>query len=143
MIIELPGLHSGQQEIKESNARFKVVACGRRWGKTRLAALLTLEKLFEGGHSLWIAPSYQLADIGWRLLEALASQINGVDIKRGEKRIVYKNGWVAIRSAESSGGLRGEGLDFIVADGIFNMADIRGFLNIRNHDNLFDGGQIF
>ena len=30
MVIALPTLHSGQQEILRSQARFRVLACGRR-----------------------------------------------------------------------------------------------------------------
>ena len=34
--VKLPELHSGQLEVASSNARFKVLVAGRRWGKTRL-----------------------------------------------------------------------------------------------------------
>jgi len=36
-------LHPGQREVWESPARFKVVAAGRRFGKTMLAAAKAIE----------------------------------------------------------------------------------------------------
>ena len=35
--------HPGQRPIVDSDARFKVVNCGRRWGKTVIAAKLLIE----------------------------------------------------------------------------------------------------
>ena len=49
MQIQLPRLHDGQQEVWDQKVRFRVLACGRRWGKkvmdspvsTGLSRLLT------------------------------------------------------------------------------------------------------
>ena len=38
--VKLPELHYGQIEVAQSNARFKVLSAGRRWGKTRLGVWL-------------------------------------------------------------------------------------------------------
>jgi predicted phage terminase large subunit-like protein len=109
-------MHKAQAEIQNSDARFRVVCCGRRFGKTRLAVTLALAEMLQGGAVLWIAPTHDKAMIGWRLFEELAGQIPGAIIQRGSGRIEYGGGWIAVRSADSEGGLRGEGMSLVVVD---------------------------
>jgi predicted phage terminase large subunit-like protein len=111
-------------EIAQSDARFRVVCCGRRFGKTRLAVLLSLAEMLQGGAVLWTAPTHDKAMIGWRLFEELAVQIPGVVVQRGSGRIEYGSGWIAVRSADSEGGLRGEGLSLVVADEAAHIRDL-------------------
>jgi hypothetical protein len=47
---ELYTLHEGQQSVADNPARFKVVVCGRRWGKSRLALYLGVKAAFEGSY---------------------------------------------------------------------------------------------
>jgi predicted phage terminase large subunit-like protein len=124
MRIKMPPLHLAQAEIAKSDARFRVVCCGRRFGKTRLAVLLSLAEMLQGGAVMWIAPSYDKAMIGWRLFEELATQIPGIVIQRGNGRIERGAGWIAVRSADSEGGLRGEGLSLVVVDEAAHIRDL-------------------
>lgn len=120
--ITLPALHPAQQAIANDQTRFKVLSCGRRWGKTRVSGALTIKRVLEGGHVMWIGPSYQIAEIGWRTLEWFGKQIPGAHI--ADRRLTINNGWVQVRSADSEGGLRGEGLDLLIVD---ECAHIRNF----------------
>jgi predicted phage terminase large subunit-like protein len=122
MQVTMPPLHRGQRAIADDPSRFKVVACGRRYGKTRLGVSLCLAHALQNRAAWWIAPSYKIADVGWRLLTNLAVQIPGVGVKQGERRIEIGRGWVQVRSADGEGGLRGEGLDFIVSDETAHIA---------------------
>ncbi len=36
IVVPILEMHKGQQAVLDSIARFKVVVCGRRWGKTEL-----------------------------------------------------------------------------------------------------------
>lgn len=113
----LPAFHSRQREIAVSDARFKVAACGRRFGKTRLGAALCIMTAAQRGRAWWIAPTYKVSEVGWRLIRRLAEQIPGADIKRGDRMILLPNGGeVQVRSADDPNSLRGEGLDFVVFD---------------------------
>jgi hypothetical protein len=61
-------LHEKQQEIFHCKTRFRVVAAGRRFGKSRLAAwLLLIEALKSTSKDVfYVAPTYQQAkDIMW------------------------------------------------------------------------------
>ena len=116
--IVLPGLHEKQREVHDSDARFRVLAAGRRWGKTRLGVSECIEEGLRGEtRSWWVAPTYQVARVGWRDLEMAARQIPGTQVWRADQRVVFPSGGeVGVRSADSRTGLRGEGLDFLVMD---------------------------
>ena len=117
LTVTLPKLHKGQLEIVRSGARFNVLACGRRWGKTRLGAVLCARTGLRRGRAWWIAPSYKMAAVGWRLLRQLAQQIPGAEVRQGDQLINLPGGGsVQVRSADDPQSLRGEGLDFVVLD---------------------------
>lgn len=115
--ITLPALHPGQREVITDTHRFKVLACGRRWGKTRLGAALCVAEALRGGRAWWIAPSYKVANVGWRLVTRLSAQIPGAEIRRADRSVILPTGGeVSVRSADNPDSLRGEGLDFAVLD---------------------------
>lgn len=114
--VRLPELHKGQTDVALSNARFKVLAAGRRWGKTRLGVWLCLEKAWLGGRAWWIAPTYSMALEGWKDLRNIGVEY-GTIIKESEKTIITPTGgMVSIKSADNPDRLRGAGLDFVVLD---------------------------
>lgn len=118
-----PPLHPGQQEVFDSTARFKVVCCGRRWGKTHLGVLMCVLVAAMGGRAWWIGPSYPVAGIGWRLLKQITAVIPGIEIRESDRMIVFPSGGVVqVKSADRPDSLRGESLDFVVFD---EVADIK------------------
>ncbi len=115
--ITLPTLHPAQREIAESKARFRVAACGRRFGKTLLASGEAMIEATRGGRVWWVAPSYDVTKRGWEMLNTLARQIPGVEIRRGDREVWFPGGgFVAMKTADTKAGLLGEGLDFVVID---------------------------
>ena len=56
-------LHPAQLEIFNSNKRFKIVAAGRRFGKSRLAAWILLIKALqsESKDVFYVGPTFQQA----------------------------------------------------------------------------------
>lgn len=51
--------HEGQLPIVLSNARYKVIVCGRRWGKTAICINLAIETALTGNPVGWFAPDYK------------------------------------------------------------------------------------
>ncbi|MCY4466291.1 MAG: terminase family protein [Chloroflexi bacterium] len=99
-------------------ARFKVVACGRRWGKTELGktALLRLA-LQHRRRAWWLAPTIMMASQVWRDLKNSLRSLQYASISETEKRIdIAGGGMIAVRSAHHPDSLRGEGLDLAVLD---------------------------
>lgn len=116
--ISPPTLHDGQREVLYHPARYKVLAAGRRWGKTRLAVLMCVMSAVSGGRAWWVAPTYKIAAVGWRLMRSLAVQLGPLaTIRRSERCVLLGSGGaVYVRSADNPDGLRGEGLDFVALD---------------------------
>jgi hypothetical protein len=108
--------HAGQAQVHNDPARFKVLACGRRWGKTRLGVNECLEVAAAGGRAWWVAPTYRMTEVGWRPLRQLATRL-GWQVRLGDRQVLAPNGGeVSIRSADNYDTLRGEGLDYVVLD---------------------------
>lgn len=62
IILKLPKLHPLQRQIKNSPARFKTAACGRRTGKTVLGSDILVSAnrgALDGYPVAWFAPSYK------------------------------------------------------------------------------------
>jgi len=118
MVIDMPTLHTGQEEVRLSPARFRVLACGRRWGKTRLAAALAMEQILTvpDARVWWVAPTYQISEVGWREMVNLARQIEECEVRRGERSIRCDDATITVRSADDPQHLRGEGLDMLIMD---------------------------
>jgi len=92
-----------------------------------LAARKLTELAVKSMQSMWVAPSYQIAEVGWRAMVRMANQIHSAKINRADKMVQIGRGWVQVRSADSEGGLRGEGLDYVVFD---EAAHTRGLMEI-------------
>ena len=110
--LQLPPLHQGQRAIFDDPHRFKAVSAGRRFGKTKLGALMCFAVAAQRGRAWWVAPTFGIAQIGWRMMRQLAAQVPGVTIRESERMITLPTGGtVQIKSADNPDSLRGEGLD--------------------------------
>jgi len=135
--------HEGQRVVHGDSARFKVLAAGRRWGKTRLGVNECLDVASRGGRAWWVAPSYKMSEVGWRPIHRMGVQI-GADIGKVDRQVTLPGGgWVQVRSADNPDSLRGEGLDFVVMDECAFMHEaawteaIRPSLSDRRGNALF------
>lgn len=124
--ITLPRAMEHQRSILLSPARFKVVICGRRWGKTAIGLMATLKGhgqfrgqrkgAIDGGKIWWIAPTYKVASKIWRDLKK-ATRGAWVEKKEVERRIELPGGGsVTVWSADDPETLVGDGLDGVVVD---------------------------
>lgn len=156
MTITLPKLHSAQWEIMSDPHRFKVAACGRRFGKTEGASLAGTEAALKGQVVWWIAPTYRVTKYGWDAFCRIARQIPGCVIKEAARQIHYPTGGsVEVRTGIDPDALRGAGLDLAILDeaaflspAVWSeairpaLADRRGkamFLSTPNGKNWFWG----
>lgn len=117
-MVKFKQLHPGQAQVWKDPARFKVVACGRRWGKTELGKTLLLEQTMgANARGWWLAPTHQMASQVWRDLKATVRNAPGIMISETERRIdIPSGGMIAVRSAHIPDSLRGEGLDLAILD---------------------------
>jgi len=64
----------------------------------------------------WVAPTYAIAGVAWKLLRTMARQL-GVRPLESTRTLEFPNGGTIVcKSADNPDNLRGEGLDFLVLD---------------------------
>lgn len=119
--------HKGQRAVIASPARFKVVCCGRRWGKSAFAGHeLTYHMLnpADAGNVYWIVgPTYDLGEREFRVLHDDIMRTPYRDTchitynKQQGNMVIRRKDWgttVEVKSAERPRGLQGEGLSGVV-----------------------------
>jgi len=120
-------LHAKQLEVFKDTARFKVVAAGRRAGKSYLSAvILVIEALKEvnrfgiplKGKEVWyVAPTYtQARDIMWNVLKDMCQPVME-KFHENTSTIWLKNGrTIKLKGSDRPDTLRGVSLAFVVMD---------------------------
>lgn len=127
MKLILPKPHINQKTILESEARFRVVMCGRRFGKSELSQIEIILNALQGRSVAYITPTYKLARTFFdKLILTLPFESN-----KSELRINTVNGGtIEFFTGERLDNLRGRKFHFIVIDEasfIPNLED--GWLN--------------
>lgn len=127
MTIHLPEPHPNQQTILDSEVRFRVVMCGRRFGKSELSQIEIVTNAIVGQRVAYITPTYNLAKTFFDKLSAALPFPNN----RTELTIQFPNGGnVQFFTGERLDNLRGRKYHLVVVDEasfIPNLED--GWLN--------------
>lgn len=128
-------LHPGQLDVFRDTARFKVCAAGRRWGKTRLAAVELLTKALQndtkvngkkrslkGVEAWYVAPTYdQARDIVWGLLKEIAGAVITKTWENDGKILLANGRCIQIKGSDRPDRLRGVGLSHVCLDEYASM----------------------
>lgn len=123
-------LHKTQSIVAQDLHRFRVLRCGRRWGKTSLMAEeIKGIAISKSSKIAYIANNYQQArDIMW---EFLKKELKGATIDTNEARLEIKvktikgeTSLIVLRGWESVENLRGQAFDFL---GLDEVAMMRNF----------------
>jgi predicted phage terminase large subunit-like protein len=137
-----------QQEVFNDTTRFKVIAAGRRTGKSRLAAWMLIIRGLQAdrGHVFYVAPTQgQARDIMWQVLMELghsviaSSHVNNLQIK------LVNGATIALKGADRPETMRGVSLRFLVMDEYADMKPevweqiLRPALADQKGDALFIG----
>lgn len=120
--------HKAQSQIASDTHRFRVVNCGRRFGKTSLAIYEIAGKAYahKNRKICYIAPTYQQArDIAWvelvKVLTPIATKINETRLEITVQTADHGKSTIFLRGWESVETLRGQAFSFIVIDEIASM----------------------
>ena len=120
-------LHQAQNSIAIDTHRYRVVNCGRRFGKTTLAIEEIKGKaLSKPSRIAYIAPTYQQArDIAWEMLK---NELNPIILNVNESRLELKvrtvdnkESLIVLRGWEAVETLRGQRFDFLIIDEVASM----------------------
>ena len=117
-------LHDAQMQIFKSDKRFKVASCGRRFGKSYLAAWVLIIKALQSPDKdvFYVAPTFQQAkDILWSILKDVGQSVikstheNTATITLVNDRKIY------LKGSDRPDTLRGVGLAYVVMDEYASM----------------------
>ena len=113
-----------QTKVFEDPTRFKVVAAGRRTGKSRLAAWMLIINALQSdrGHVFYVAPTQgQARDIMWQTLLELGHEvITGSHINNLQLKLV-NGATITLKGADRPETMRGVSLKFLVMDEYADM----------------------
>lgn len=123
--------HPAQRLIYESKARFKVVAAGRRFGKSYLAAMLMLLYGMQTEHVglsgktydviqkpiYYVGPTFEQAKrIMWDLIQSLGAPLIAKTHENSATITLVNGRKIIIKGSDDPNSLRGLGYHFVVMD---------------------------
>lgn len=112
--------HHGQSHFHNDTHRFRILACGRRWGKTKAGANEAIKRAIQSGADsvgFCVAPTYWHTQKMWREFLAYCPPRIIQDINRADHHIILlSNRHIWFKSADNPDSLRSEGLDWLWLD---------------------------
>ena len=102
-------------EIINHPAKYKILSCGRRWGKSTLSAIFLLhQKLQAGERRMYLSPYHsQTKSIMFPVMKNLLSQNSDVKINETELSFTFSNNaQILLKGADNANSLRGISLGY-------------------------------
>jgi len=107
-----------RKEILNDKTRYKILSCGRRFGKSYFSVLFLLNKPLEANERRWIVfPTYRQAKmVSWNLLKSIFANKQAT-INETELSITLDNGAkIELKGADKPDSLRGVSTTMVVMD---------------------------
>jgi predicted phage terminase large subunit-like protein len=117
-------LHDAQMEIFRSPKRFKVASCGRRFGKSYLAAWVLIIKALQSPSKdvFYVAPTFQQAkDILWAILKDVGRDVIKAAHENTATLTLINDRKIYLKGSDRPDTLRGVGLAYVVMDEYASM----------------------
>lgn len=121
--------HPKQLEIIDSKARYKVLMCGRRFGKTTVSQILALDKFLNGKEIAIVTPEHRGGQKFARdiLKKIPSSEHQGLQFtfNKSDYRMTNKfGGAIDFYSAVNIGNIRGNAYHYIIIDEAAKIGDL-------------------
>ena len=107
-----------RKEILKDKTRYKILSCGRRWGKSYFSILFLLSTPLKRNERRWIVfPTYRQAKmVSWSILKNIFAK-KDVSINETELSITFDNGAkIELKGADKPDSLRGVSTTMVVMD---------------------------
>ena len=117
-------LHDAQMEIFTSEKRFKIASCGRRFGKSYLAAWVLIIKALQSTSKdvFYVAPTFQQAkDILWSILKSIGKDVIKAAHENTATLTLINDRKIYLKGSDRPDTLRGVGLAYVVMDEYASM----------------------
>jgi len=114
--VRLHKLHDGQRRIAEAPERYRVVMCGRRFGKTALGITTACKAAIDGQPVGWFAPGYKYALEAWREIVQRLGPV-AERVSEQEKRVeLITGGVIEVWTLDTQDPARGRKYALVVID---------------------------
>jgi hypothetical protein len=144
--ITLPKPHEGQKKVVDSNAKWKILSCGRRWGKSFICLILSLQKMLQGKSVAYVTPTFSLAGSFFNeILRYIPNQAISYVSKKDLYIKLITGGELTFFSGEATRSIRGRAFSRIIIDEAAFIPDLENIwtqaiqptLATTNGDALF------
>ncbi len=144
--IKLPRPHKGQQQVLDSKARFKVLLCGRRWGKTLVAMIIAITKMLAGQKVAFVTPEFSLGKYFFKeILKYIPASIIKIDNKSELYIELITGGSLNFFSGEALDSFRSRHFHYIILDECAFISDLKDgwYSTMRPTLSDYQGGALF
>lgn len=144
--IRLPKPHQGQRLVIESKARYKVLMCGRRWGKTLVSMVIAIQGMLKGKRIAYVTPEFGL---GKDFFKEILTYIPDALIRINNKSELYieliTGGSLKFFSGEALDSFRGRKFHTVIIDEAAFISDLENAWtnSVRPTLTDFKGNAIF
>jgi phage FluMu gp28-like protein len=143
--IQLNKPHDGQRAVLESDARFKVLMCGRRWGKSLISKNISITEALAGRITGYVTPTYNLAKV---FFDDIAKIIPGEIAQANKSNLTFKfvtGGEIRFFTGERLDNFRGLRLHNVIVDEAAYIPNLQDAWNnaIRPTLTDFQGKALF
>lgn len=143
--LRIPKPHEAQRRILDGVARFNVVSCGRRFGKSRLSLIRALRPILSGKPIAYFAPTYKMMTEYWREAELMFASVIAVKNKSEHRLEMLGGGSLQMWSLDSADTVRGRKYALALIDEAAMVSDLEQAWNavIRPTLTDYEGGADF
>jgi hypothetical protein len=130
--------HEAQRAVLKSTARFRVLMCGRRFGKSLIAQVISVQESAENERLVaYITPTYQLAKI---FFEQLISKLppESFTCNKSDLVITYNSGSIRFFTGERLDAMRGLKFHLAIIDEASYIANLEDGWNNAIRPTLTD-----
>jgi hypothetical protein len=144
--IHLPKPHPSQQLVINTQKRFKVLQCGRRWGKSLVARIISINKMLKGEYIAYITPTFDLSEHFFtELMDTIPKELIDFYNKKDLRIKLITGGAIKFFSGESLERLRGYKFHYVIVDEAAYIPDLEKcwYSSIRPTLSDYMGGGLF
>lgn len=144
--VVLPRPHPSQQLVLQSKSRFIVLLCGRRWGKSQIAQIISINKMLNGEKIAYITPTFDLSkNFYGEIIRALPQEIISSSNKSDLTLELITGGSLKFFSGESLERFRGYKFHYIIVDEAAFIPNLEEewYASIRPTLSDYQGGGMF
>ena len=126
--IRLPKPHAGQLQVLQSKAKFKILQCGRRWGKSLICQIIAIQRMLQGQKIAYVTPTFALAKEFYKqFLQRIPSALIKSENKTDLIIELINGGTLTFFSGEALNRFRGLKFHYCIVDEAAHIPELKEY----------------